>query len=623
MGKAKRIEGTIRKLTGDTIPHNLVFFDTETFVIRSENGRIDFPFRLGHIRYLEITSDCQIKKQASYDFFSEDDMSHKFIELVEKKKKINVFAHNVAFDIRVLGLIHYLGLMGFESEPPIINQLVFSWELKKEDKKIIFLDTANLGVRSVESLGKDLGYEKMSVDFDSVTDEELLNYCKRDVEILEKFVYEYLKFIYKNKLGSFKITLAAQSLAALRTSFMETDMFIHSHSGTLQLERDAYSGGRTECFRLGYIGQQDYYYLDVNSMYPSAMINFDLPNRLCGYSEKIDKHELKYLMNNFYVLADVTINTQSNAYALKLSNSSSDYNYLHNPKNVYYPNTSSRRLIFPIGRFRQALHHEELKLAMKEKSIVKIHRVAWYERENPFNGYINFFYDAKAKYGKEGNKTWRMIAKLFLNSLYGKFGQLEPYREKVDLDLGYEYGRMPFYIDSADTKGQVIAWNGQTYIEYKKGETPFSNPSLAGAITANARMILYYYIKEAGKENVFYCDTDSLIVNTEGYRNLEQYIDDNKLGYLGLERLGRRLIIRGNKDYRLDNAKRFKGLPKSAVKINQNQWKYDKFEGFISWLNNNATNGAIGQIMFKRRISEYNKAIVLPDNSIIPYVLAE
>ena len=39
-----------------------------------------------------------------------------------------------------------------------------------------------------------------------------------------------------------------------------------------------------------------------------------------------------------------------------------------------------------------------------------------------FDKYINYWMEQKIKAGKEGNQPMRQIAKLMLNSLYGKFG---------------------------------------------------------------------------------------------------------------------------------------------------------------------------------------------------------
>ena len=47
------------------------------------------------------------------------------------------------------------------------------------------------------------------------------------------------------------------------------------------------------------------------------------------------------------------------------------------------------------------------------------------------------------------------------------------------------------------------------------------NVHLAAYITAGARSMLCRAIVIAGPENVYYCDTDSLFVNAEGFRRLQ------------------------------------------------------------------------------------------------------
>lgn len=620
---APRIEGTIKRITSRTMPKHLVFFDTETYEIQSGENRKTLKFRLGAMIYIKIDNDCNILNRKVYKFTSEKEFIDKLVSLGYKYKNIHVFAHNVKFDIRVLYAVQRLEALGFSSEPPIINEMVFIWKLKEGRATINFLDTANFGIRSVYELGKDMGYAKWDIDFNTCSQKELMDYCLRDVEILEKFVYNYLSFISSNSLGAFKQTLASQSLTALRMRFLDEDIYIHNHIGATKLERDAYSGGRTEAFRLGIQDTQDYYYVDVNSMYPYAMTEFDLPARLCGYSEKINKDDFRSIFNRFYCIVDADISTNSNAYALKLANDKEHFLYLKNPQSLPYPKQSSRRLIFPTGNFRTILHHEELRLAIKEKSLVKIHRIAWYEKSRPFTSYVNWFYDAKKRYSQEGNKTWRLISKLFLNSLYGKFGQLQPHREEYYLNLNYNYGRFTTYDETHDVMGQIYVWNGNVYYEYKHGETSFSNAALAGAITSSARMMLYHFIKDAGKENVYYVDTDSLIVNKAGYDNLASYMDEDKVGYLGLEGESSWLKIYGCKDYEFGDKTVMKGTPKSAIKIAHNKWKYDKFEGFITWVNNNAKEGMILESRTKSRTSGYNKGLPQIDGSILPYLLKE
>lgn len=623
MNNSYRREGTLSQLKRHTMPKHVLFYDTETYTDTMPNDKIHFRFKLGVAIYCTLRRDGTVKERQEIAFFSEHDFIDLCIELAGTKHQLYVFAHNQGFDLRVLDAFELFTQEGFESKPPILNNLVFIYGVKKGKTRIDFIDTSNLGVRSVEQLGLDMGFSKLKVDFNTVKIPELLCYCYRDVHILEKFVIEYLQYIAANKLGSFKVTLASQALTAFRTSFMNEDIYIHQLYGALQLERNSYYGGRTEAFYIGYAGLETWYYLDVNSMYPHAMTNYPLPNELKKLYIDPSVRHLEQSMQDFYCIAEVTLNTDKNAYPLRLTNKSTEYNHLKNPHNLPYPQLTSKRLIFPIGRFKTTLHYQELLYALERGHIEQVHCYATYTMSNPFDEYIKFFYGAKNQYGHEGNKTWRMISKLFLNSLYGKFGQLQPQRTHLGRNIAIQYGREPSKDETLEIFYQKLYWNYETYKEYKYGETAHSHPAIAGAITANARMTLYQMIQIASPDNVFYIDTDSLIVNQQGYDNLLHLIDSDRIGALDIEKIGRRLIIRGNKDYRLDDTKRHKGVTKSAKKIEPNKWEFLHFEGFITWWNNGASDVMQGEYRTKSRSGEYTKGIVTPTGRVLPFHLVE
>lgn len=623
MRKSYRKEGELPPRKRQTIPEYLLFFDTETYVLEDDSGIIDFPYKLGVAILVRIDKKGDIKERNVFTPETKEDFIKLFIKLATKHKKLYVFAHNMGFDLRVLYAFKLLPSIGWKSDPPIINNMVFIYSVKKNKNTITFIDTANLGVRSVEQLGYDMGYEKLDVDFSTVSDDKLLEYCIRDVEILERFVLEYIRFIIEHNLGSFKVTLASQALTAFRTSFMTEPIYIHCNYGSIMLERDGYYGGRTEAFRIGYIGQQDYYYVDVNSMYPYVMTKYPMPYEHVLLPFKTPSQGLYKYIDTHYCIADVTLDTDMNDYPLRLSSKTNVYNKLENPHNLEYPDLTSKRLIFPTGKFRTTLHHAELEHAIKHNHILEVHRLATYTKNYPFNSYIEHFYEAKNKYGNESNKTWRTISKLFLNSLYGKFGQLQPHRKPEGKQELYAYHRIPIIDEINDLHYQELYWNYDKIIEYKQGETAFSNPAISGAITAYARMYLNNTRRLAGIDNVYYMDTDSMIINQDGYENIKHLIDDNELGAWGIEKTSRRLIIHGNKDYVIDGQRKHKGIKKTAIKKSFNLWEYLHFEGFISWWKKGAIGGATGEMRMKRRLQEYYKGIVDDTGKIIPYHLRE
>jgi len=307
-------------------------------------------------------------------------------------------------------------------------------------------------------------------------------YCHRDVEILKEMFCRWLEFLYAHDLGNFRFTLAGQAFTAFRHRFMKHDIYIHDNKQILQLERDAYRGGRTEAFRLGRLPGV-IYYLDVNSLYPYVMRNFEYPVRLIRWGDKLTKNQLKYYLQSYCVIAHVKIRTEEPAFGMRME-----------------------RLVFPTGTFCVTLCTEELKYAFEHDMIEEIYQYAVYQKANIFQEYVDFFYSLKEQYTREQNPVFRSISKLFLNSLYGKFGQKQENIEFLT-DVDDDSVEVSDYIN-ADTgeQGQIIQFANRMYFRKKGEDEAFDSfPAIAAEVTANARMHLWRLMQKAGRENVYYC----------------------------------------------------------------------------------------------------------------------
>lgn len=595
-----RREGYIQPLKTSRFPRRMIFWDTETTSPQKGAGRGQFELILGAAVYLELdASGAQIKRLEHFYRTSEE-----FIEWVysvlPKRGSITLFAHNTGFDVRVLDLCYEFDKRGWTSEPPIINERTFIWKVKTPRGSLTFLDTANLGVISVGELGQDLGFPKGIIDFNTCTTEELESYCLLDVLIIERFVSLYLSYLKENNLGGFKTTLAGQSMASFRTRFLDSPPYVHLNTECLKMERDAYHGGRVECRKIGHFTGEEYYYLDVNSMYPYAMTSEPLPIKLVGFGHNVRLSYMPIRLKMYYCIATCEIETNEAVYGI----------------------LKDSKLVFPVGSFTATLCQPELLYGIDKGHIKKVISCAVYETGYPFNAYVDFFYKAKQEYSEQGNKSYRYISKLFLNSLYGKFGQLKPIRDKVATIPYKDVYRLPMVDDATGRHYQEICWYGDIFEESKEGETTLSCPALAAAITAKARMTLYNFMVKAGLENVFYCDTDSIITNRKGYEALASDLSESELGKLKLEKVAKALHIYGNKDYIFGREAKKKGVPSKATPVSKGKWEYLQFQGFISWLNDGAKGAPTGSYMFKERRSAYNKGVVDAEGNVTPFLLA-
>ena len=543
--KIEKREHVLTKNRITWVPQRLLFFDTESYLKDVSETEIQHTFRLGTAIYVEITKAGKEKKRKVYKYHSKDEFLNIILSLVYQKTPLYVFAANIWYDLRNTDVLTRLIDNGFEITTFINKARVVIIHVKGKEGTVFFLDTLNYLPFSVRQLGEKIGKPKLKVDFDRVDDKRLMRYCLRDTEIITDSILGWIRFIHKENLGGFAKSLASQALAAFRHRFMHHRIMIHNKKHIIELERAGYFGGRTECFYIGEVKESPIYDLDVNSMYPYVMANYDVPIRHVGYKEGINVDKLGHLLDKYCIIAEVEVKTDK----------------------PYYPLKKKGKCIYPIGRFTTTLPSASLMRAYKCGHIKRVNKMAAYLKAIIFNDYVTYFYNLKEKARKEGKKIDYTLAKLFLNSLYGKFGQ------RVDKVISSgelkktKWGREEIYYRETG-KHTVINYLGNRFEELELNAEDGWNTfvAIAAHITDYARNVLVDYIEKAGWENVYYCDTDSLFVNEKGYQRLQDDLSDVELGKLKLEKKINHLVIYGLKDYIADNTIKIKGIPQRAVK---------------------------------------------------------
>ncbi|GAI58996.1 unnamed protein product, partial [marine sediment metagenome] len=235
-----------------------------------------------------------------------------------------------------------------------------------------------------------------------------------------------------------------------------------------------------------------------------------------------------------------------------------------------------------------------------------------------FEDYVKFFYDKRLEFSTNGNKVYGYLCKLLLNSLYGKFGQKSEVWEKVGMDFAREYDYWTEF--DYDTKVTHTYRAVNYVIEERKGYDEGYNSlvSIPAEITANARLYLWQLIKKAGVHNVFYCDTDSILVNDEGLTSLTSLTSRTELGLLKVQRHPSKVIIRGLKDYVMDKTDKIKGISKNAEKAGDNSFYVYRNVGIRSGLHNKDINKVVWVRTLKNLKRIYNKGVIMSNSRVMP-----
>lgn len=600
-------------------PNRMITYDTETYSVNNTDGTKTHKLKVGVANYYaKINNKIKTESIVFYDV----ETFWNFVESKTKdRQKLYLFAHNAQFDSLIVNMFGELPKRNWELEKNIIDSNIFIVKWIKGEKgkggnarSLVCLDTLNFFKARLSEIGEKLGFPKLEIDIEKSVktkevSEELITYCKRDVDITEKILLELFKFLKENNLGNFQPTVAGQAFTAFRHRFMKHSIYIHDNEKAIEVERNSYKGGRNECFFIGNIKEKVFCY-DFNSLYPSVMIDNEYPTSLIGYRLQNDIETLKNDLENHLVIAELTIKIDKPIVAHK-----------------------KERLLFPIGEFTGTFCSPEIKILLERNYIKSVGKVCCYKGAKIFKDYVEFFYNERLKAKEKKDKVSDELFKIMLNSLYGKFGQRLRKNELIG-DSPINEISVRQIIDADGKYFTEKSFGGKVFLcSSLKDESYNSFPAIASFCTAYARTKLLLAIEKANWENVYYVDTDSLFVNQKGKDNLNDLIDDKKLGYLKLEYeapLG--MIIKGCKDYIIfkknksgytEKIEKIKGVPRVASKNNQNEYELIKFDKFATSLRHGTLDRITQRNMIKQLSREYTKGIVQKSGKVTPIRLDE
>ena len=220
-------------------------------------------------------------------------------------------------------------------------------------------------------------------------------------------LFDFFLFIYQNfsiKIYNYS-SISTLSFAIYKKKYY-TDFIKISNSSLYSdyiynLLKDSYRGGKVEIYKpLVFNGL----FLDINSAYSYSMLNLmpighpkvEKINILDSYKDA----NTFLLSGNFFGFIEADIYVPYNNYIPILG----------------FKSLEKGAIIYPTGVFRSSFFSEELKYAINVNKIkvIKIYKIISYKKGYIFRKFVDFFYNFS-----EDKKN---IAKLMLNSLYGRMG---------------------------------------------------------------------------------------------------------------------------------------------------------------------------------------------------------
>jgi len=353
------------------------------------------------------------------------------------------------------------------------------------------------------------------------------------------------------------------------------NIYIHKDLATEKFVRSSQYGGRIlhwranfkenetifECPILGKYKSKGLISLDANSLYPSAMAKFEYPHG----KPQIINGEMTFkafeeITKNKMYIAEIEFKTGNQKYII------TPYKQ-EKPRLLQYKCSPADQLL---GGVYNNVDIEEMK--HEGIQILTVKRAIIYKKKNlMFDEIISELYKMRLETDDE---VLKYIIKIILNATYGKFSE--------DIDS------MTTYTEKKNGNkeiGHINLGNGQTEFNYRLLANCGKKPAQIGSfILAYARKIMNKLIRDLGRENILYGDTDSIYCTIESW----EYLQKNNKDYNGLNTdlggfkndYGDGILISeayflDNKRYYLKFNKPYKGKA-YKVKFNGLNWKKAK-----------------------------------------------
>lgn len=438
--------------------------------------------------------------------------------------------------------------------------------------------------------------------------DEALIYCKTDCISLFNILVKYNELIFNQfSMNVHKsITLPALAFKIFKAAFMPENTIFQIKGQVEQDIREAYTGGAVDVYiphNHGWVENKDSQHVRN-------------PEKINKFGKAITKVFTKlyfydfvslfpYLMAFFVVPVGKPIafegdirSVDPNAHGFFYCNIETP-EYLQNPFLQRRVKTNNGvRTVAGLGKWTGWIASNEYNIATEKLgykiTILKGYR---FKMGNVFSEFIQALFKLRMTYKKDN--PLNLIAKLLMNSVYGRFGMLAVrlITEIFDLNIREQNLHLKrLYKDHAETIKDNFRIDLHTYVIIRDKipdlfltennlidytDYTDTNVAIAAWIAASSRCHMAPF-KAATKFNLYYSDTDCIVID----KPLPEELVGNNLGDLKLEHVIEKAVFLAPKVYALitdqgEEIIKVKGLTQDA--INKAKLGYNDFEQLLKY----------------------------------------
>ena len=437
--------------------------------------------------------------------------------------------------------------------------------------RINLVDVGNYFPMGINQLAQEFDFQEYRDDLIAAPEPDRRFVALERCRLTSHVVTELLTFWNSLNCGVFQMTAGSLAMHSWRHSALgpgskNPDLYVLTDESTEtnNWERQGYYGARIEPLFYGTVAPRDGFQglendqtwlpptdhvtgplweFDLCSFYPWVMATHYMPCRRVGFEREPKIVNVMRRLQVDGAMAFLRIDSANRPYPLK----------------------TEQGMIHAVGYFDTWLCGEELRTALENNHVDRIHEIRWYALADLFGDWVRMWFNRRVKAHEQNEYHYDRFCALILRSLYGKWAQR---------------GRR--WIDAPDVppESRWGTWHGRYAHEeemsrYRSlagivqrldvGDDPaHCFPAISAFITAGARNAIQSLLDKMPARSVLYVNTDALYVLEPGRDWLENngMVADFQLGFFRVKGVHEWARVSGVNDLELGEKLVRSGIPK-------------------------------------------------------------
>lgn len=540
------------------IPKRWVAFDTESITVKGENESVQEWKSGAAVRWRRgLKTGDHVERST---FRSALDLWVWIDGFCRAGERTVVWAHGLGYDVRIADVFNILPALGFHLEWCNLDRNVSAMTWRSDHGTLVLCDTFTWLPMPLFKVGNLLDLPKLRMPSASADDSKWDAYCMRDADIVYRAVTELVDFIDDEQLGNWQPTGAGMAYSTWRHRFMTHKVLVHDNEDVLAAERAAMHTGRAEAWRHGVQSHGPFYEVDMRSAYTHIAAECELPTKYKFSCGRISLGQYEQLSETYRVLCQVRVNTDV----------------------PVVPYDTGDRHIWPTGEFVTWLWDVEINELLAEGASVQWIRCHVYTKQPILADWGQWVLSVMRGDDKNASSVVQAWSKHCGRALIGRLSLRVPSWDNYGANPGGAPG-ISFDVDYVTGKvTRMMHVGDKTFYEAARTEGHDSLPQITGWIMAECRVRLWQAMRAAGLQNIAHVDTDSVLVNNEGLRNLRVTYSGSFNVLWQIKGTWQALTIYGPRNIRAGRERKVAGVPKSATEVEPNVFTGEKWHGLAS-----------------------------------------